>query len=101
MERGKWESFGSYFRVYSSEAYADTLRAVETLAGSSLALLENKTQEERNAIFAKAQSLTEKVYDAVEMEPPLVVALALMTALRTHEHFIQQQAEQNKQQRSK
>jgi hypothetical protein len=96
MALGKWKMFGSYFRVYSSEAYEDTMRAVENLAGSSLALLDNKPQEERRAILSKAESLTEKVFDAVETETPLVVALALMTALRAHERLIQEQAKQNK-----
>jgi hypothetical protein len=91
----RWKMFGTYFRAYSSDAYKDTVRAVENLAGSSMALLDNKTEEERRALLSKAESLTEKVFDAVETETPLVVALALMTALRAHEHFIQQQAKQN------
>jgi|ERR1039458_6609414 hypothetical protein len=96
MALGKWKMFGSYFRAYSSEAYEDTMRAVENLAGSSLALLNNKPQEERRAILSKAESLTEKVFDAVETETPLVVALALMAALCAHERLIQEQAKQNK-----
>jgi hypothetical protein len=93
----KWKMFGSFFRAYSSEAYEDTVRAVENLAGFSLALLDTKPDEERRAILSKAEILTEKVFDAVETETPLVVALALMTALRAHEHLIQQQAKQNQQ----
>jgi hypothetical protein len=77
------------------------MRAAENLAGSSLALLDNKPEEERRTILSKAESLTEKVFDVVETETPLVVALALLTALRAHEHLIQRQARENRQQRSK
>ncbi len=100
MSLGKWKMFGSYFRVYSSEAYEDTVRSVENLASSSLALLDEKSEEEKRAIFSKAESLTEKVLDAAETEMPLVVALALMTALRAHERLIQEQAKQNKQRKN-
>jgi hypothetical protein len=96
MAPSKWEMFGSYFRAYSSETYTDTVRAIENLAGSSLALLDRKSSEERRDILARAESLTEKIFDAVETEAPLVVALALIAALRTHEQFIQRQAEQNR-----
>jgi len=88
--------FGSYFRAYSSETYSDTVRAVENFAGSSLALLDRKSDEERLDILARAERLTEKVFDAVETEVPLVVALALIAALHTHDKLIQQQAEQNR-----
>lgn len=96
----KWKMFSAFFHAYSNEAYEDTMRAVENLAGSSLALLDNKPEEERRTILSKAEILTEKVFDAVETETPLVVALALMTALRAHEHLIQQQAKQNQQRNS-
>lgn len=96
MAPSKWDMFGSCFRAYSSETYTDTVSAIEKLAGSSLALLERKSAEEKRDILARAENLTEKVFDALEAEAPLVVALALIAALRTHEQFIQRQAEQNR-----
>jgi len=99
MALAKWKMLGSYFRVHSSEAYKDTVRAVEHLAATSLALLDGKAENERHLILDKAQGLTDKVFDAVETEAPLVVALALMTALRAHEHLIQQQAKRAKENR--
>jgi hypothetical protein len=96
MALGKWKMFGSYFRVHSSEAYKDTVRAVEHLASTSLALLDGKAEDERRLILGKAQGLTEKMFDVVETETPLVVALALMTALRAHEHLLQQQTKRVK-----
>jgi hypothetical protein len=92
MEISKWKLFGGYFRAYSSEAYKDTMRAVEHLVSASLLLLDRKPAEERREILAKAQALTEKLSDAIANESPMVGALALLTAVRVHERLIQEQA---------
>lgn len=92
----KWKQIGEYYRAYSSEAYEDTIRAAEHLASTSLVLLEGKPAEERKAILARAQELTEKLSDAVCSEVPLVAALAVLTELRVLERIVQQQADERR-----
>jgi hypothetical protein len=94
--KSKWKQLGEYYRAYSSEAYEDTMRAAEQLASTSLVLLESKPAEERKAILARAQELTEKLSDAACSEVPLVAALAVLTELRVLERIIQQQADERR-----
>ena len=93
MSFDRFKMFAGFYRAFSSEAYKDTMRAVEHLASSNLLLLERKPEEERREILAKAQSLTEKLSDAVANEAPMVASLALLTAVRVYERFIQEQAD--------
>ncbi|HEY1526976.1 MAG TPA: hypothetical protein VGH51_12115 [Candidatus Angelobacter sp.] len=94
MRLGRWKLFGGYFRTYSSQPYKETVEAAEHLAAESLLILERKSEEERRQIFERATELTERFWDAAEKEPPLVVAFALLTALRTHHQLLQTQAKQ-------
>lgn len=86
--------FGEYFRAYSSKPYDETMHAFETLASTSILLLDRKPEEERKEILARAQHLTLKLLDLVEVETPMVGALGLLSAVRVHEQLIQQQAKQ-------
>jgi hypothetical protein len=92
MGVGKWRLFRRYFRAYSSDAYSDTIRAVEHLASTSILLLEGQPEEERGEILAKAQTLTDKLCSAVGDESPMVGALALLTTVRVLERLVQEQA---------
>jgi len=89
----KWKMFGQFYRVHNSETYKDTMRSVDKLASTSLMLLNRKSAEEQREILARAESLTEKINDAVAEEIPLVIVLSLLTALRVHEHNVQQHVE--------
>lgn len=93
----KWKMFGAYYRACGSQTYDDVVGAVRSLASSSLVLLDNKPEEERDAILAKAQTLTMEVMDIVAGETPMVAGLALMGAIRVHEQLIWEQVKQNKQ----
>jgi hypothetical protein len=93
MSLGKWKLFGGYHRAYSSEAYKDTMRAVEHLASNTLLLLDSKPADEQS-ILTKARSLSDKLADVAGTETPLVVALAFLTSIRVLERVIQQQANQ-------
>jgi hypothetical protein len=92
----KWKEFGEYFCAYSSEAYNDTMRAVDQLASMSLVLLDGKPEGERKEILARAQNLTEKLSDVVCAEVPLVAVVAVLTELRVLERIIQQQADERR-----
>ena len=76
--------------------YQDTMRAVERLASESLVLLDSKPEEERKAILARAQELTEKLSEVVGCDTPLVASVALLTEIRVLERLIQQQADKHR-----
>ena len=92
MKISNLKLFGEYFRSYSSKPYSETMHAFETLASASLVLLDQKPEEERRQILARAQDLTLKLLELVETEPPMVGAMGLLSAVRVHEGLIQEQA---------
>ncbi len=94
--KSKWKEFSDYFRAFSSEALNDTMRATEQLASTSLLLLNRKPDEERKAILARAQEMTEKPSDVLCSEIPLVASIALLTEVRTLERLIQLQADERR-----
>ncbi len=93
---GIFSKFGKAYRVYGSEAYRDTMRAVEKVAGATLLLIDSKPEEEQQQILARVSSLVEKLNETVAEETPLVGAVALLMALRVHEQVVQQHADRFK-----
>jgi len=90
---GVWNKLklvGEYRRIYQSEPYEGTMRAVKHLAVTSLLLLSRTPEEERQEIVAQSRRLTEKLTEAVATERPMVGALALLTAVRVHEELIRE-----------
>jgi hypothetical protein len=92
MKLGKWKLFGSYFRTYSSDAYNDTMSAVERLARDSILVLNRKPEDERREILARAQIVTERISETFDNEAPMVAAIGLLTAVRVLEQMIKNQA---------
>ena len=73
------------------------MQAAEHLASSCLLLLNKKPEAEKLEIIASASDLSERLWDVAAQQSPLVVALALLTALRVHDKFLQQRAKEQSQ----
>ena len=84
--------FGKHRGVYSSDTYKDTLHAVERVASSSLTLFHSKSAEEKLQITDRISTLTQKFGDIADEEQPLVVGMALLTALRVFDELLQREA---------
>jgi hypothetical protein len=86
---GFFRKFSRAYRVLDSETYKDTIRSAETLASASLRLLADKSAEEQTKITERVNNLSEKLYDAIDHEIPLVVSLTLLTAIRVHHQIVE------------
>jgi hypothetical protein len=87
---GIFSKFAKAYRVYDSNAYRETVSSVEKVASVSLSSLYSKSEEEKAEILGRVTKLGEKLSDAVSQEMPLVIALALLIAIRTHHLAIQE-----------
>ena len=75
-------------RVHQSETYRETIHSVEKLAAASFRLFAEKSKHEQAEILARTDELSKGINEAIEKESPLVVALALLTAIRVHEQLV-------------
>jgi hypothetical protein len=74
-------------RVSNSKTYAETVHCVEKLAAASFRLFAEKAKEEQTNILTRVAQLSENLNKALGNQPPLVVALTLLTLLRAHEQL--------------
>ena len=75
-------------RVHQSGTYRETMHSVEKLADASFRLFAEKSKDEQAEILARTDELSRKINETIEKESPLVVALALLTAIRVHEQIV-------------
>lgn len=75
-------------RVHQSETYRETMHSVEKLADASFRLFAEKSKDEQAEILARMDELSKKINETINKESPLVVALALLTAIRVHEQLV-------------
>ncbi|PYT98180.1 MAG: hypothetical protein DMG38_16620 [Acidobacteria bacterium] len=74
-------------RVSHSETCAEILRSADRLASASFRLFAEKSKSEQAAILARVTQLSEDLNKTLGNQPPLVVALTLLTAIRVHEQL--------------
>jgi hypothetical protein len=74
-------------RVSDSKTYAETVHCVEKLAAASFRLFAEKPKEEQTNILAQVAQLSENLNKDLGDQPPLIVALTLLTLLRAHEQL--------------
>ena len=86
--KAAWQLFSAPARVHNSEMYRETVHSVEKLADASFRLFVEKPRHEQTEIPARMDELSKKINDTIEKESPLVVALALLTAIRVHEQLV-------------
>lgn len=75
-------------RVHQSETHRETTHSVEKLADASFRLFAEKSAHEQTDILARTDELSSKINEVIEKESPVVVALALLTAIRVHEQLV-------------
>ena len=69
------------------ETCAEILRSADRLASASFRLFAEKSKSEQAAILARVTQLSEDLNKTLGNQPPLVVALTLLTAIRVHEQL--------------
>jgi hypothetical protein len=81
-------------RIIESETYKQTMQCTDRIATAAYALLAEKPQDEQPIILRRVTELSSKLHDVVAEETPLIVSLALLTAIRMHEQAVQQRADE-------
>lgn len=82
------EMYHAAHRFHQSETYRETMHSVEKLADACFRLFAEKSKHEKIEILARMDELGKKINETIERESPLVVALALLTAIRVHEQLV-------------
>ena len=72
--------------------FKETMQSVEKLASGCFLVLDGKSELERLALLAKAETLTDAVTDVIAADSPVVAVLALLMAARIYEHHVSEQA---------
>lgn len=75
-------------RVHQSETYGETVHSVEKLADLSFRLFAGKPKHEQAEILARMDEPSKKTNENIDKESPLVLALALLTAIRVHQQLV-------------
>lgn len=75
-------------RFHDCETYRETMHSVEKLADASFRSFAEKSKDQQTEILARLDELCKKINEALGKESPLVVALALLTAIRVHEQLV-------------
>lgn len=75
-------------RFHDSETYRETMHSVEKLADASFRSFAEKSKDQQTEILARLDELCKKINEALGKESPLVVALALLAAIRVHEQLV-------------
>lgn len=84
-------------RVHQSETYGETVHSVEKLADASFRLFAEKPKHEQAEILARMDELSKKINEIIDKESPLVVALALLTAIPVHEQLVKRDIQLSRQ----
>ena len=85
---GIFSKFAKAYRVYKSETYRETTKSVERLAGASLRLFAEKSAQDKAQILERVTELSGRLHNAIGAEIPVVVALALLTTIRTYDTLL-------------
>lgn len=81
------ERYHAAHRVSHSETCAEIVRSADRLANASFRLFAEKSKSEQTAILARVTELSEDLNKALGEQPPLIIALALLTAIRVQEQL--------------
>lgn len=101
MSDSDWEKFRSYHLTYASEGFKRIMLNIENLAASTTAVLRNTTEEDRKAVYARAERITDQISNLVAGELPLVASLSLITAISAYEQVIRKTEKPSKRTKSK